>query len=221
VPYSLSFQLAYQFLHKAGIQPLQVTPNQQWQFGSVVFHPLSTRFVGYQTLESVNQIMLNYRTAPPGQKTSLQRALNGQITAEMVRDRIVLIGYTAPVARDSFMTPYGKMAGVWIHAHMVSQLLSSALEKRSLIWGLPQWGIVQSGDILWVAIWSFGTTIIVRWLQSRPLLLGVAIVLLVGCIFQLCSNVLNQGGWLPFIPTLLAVAVAAIGTVLYSRFNRR
>ncbi|KAM3104182.1 CHASE2 domain-containing protein, partial [Phormidesmis sp. 146-33] len=31
------------------------------------------------------------------------------------------MGYTAPVARDSFDTPYGEMAGVWVHAHMVSQ----------------------------------------------------------------------------------------------------
>jgi CHASE2 domain-containing sensor protein len=220
-PYSLSFQLAYQFLRKTGTQPLHVTSNQQWQFGAVVFHPLPARFAGYQTLEGVNQIMLNYRTAPPGQQVSLKNVLNGQVTADMVRDRIVLIGYTAPVARDTFMTPYGEMAGVWIHAHMVSQLLSSVLEKRSLIWGLPQWGIVQWGDILWVAAWSFVATVIVRGLRSRPLLLGVAMVLLLGCIFQLCLNVLNQGGWLPLIPTLVAVSVAAIGTVLYSRFNRR
>jgi CHASE2 domain-containing sensor protein len=220
-PYSLSFQLAYRFLHKAGIQPLQVTTNQAWQFGAVVFHPLPTRFVGYQTLEDANQIMLNYRGAPPGQQISLQQVLSGQVTAEMVRDRLVLIGYTAPVARDTFATPYGDMAGVWIHAHGVSQLLSSVLERRSLIWGLPQWHSLQWGDALWILIWSLVITIIVKWLRSRPLWLTGAIVLLFGCIYQICLNVLNQGMWLPLVPTLVAVTVTAIGIVLYSRFNRR
>jgi CHASE2 domain-containing sensor protein len=220
-PYSLSFQLAYRFLHKAGIQPLQVTSDQQWQFGSVVFQPLPTRFVGYQALEGVNQVMLNYRTAPPGQQVSLQQVLSGQVTADMVRDRLVLIGYTAPVARDTFATPYGDMAGVWIHAHGVSQLLSSVVERRSLIWGLPEWHSLQWGDALWVLIWSLVTIIIVRWLQSRPLFLVGAIVLLFGCIYQLCLNVLNQGMWLPLVPTLVAVTVTAIGIALYSRFNRR
>lgn len=198
-PYSLSFQLAYRFLHNAGIQPLQVTADQQWQFGSVVFRSLPSRFVGYQALDATNQIMLNYRAAPPRQKISLQQVLDGQVMANMVRDRLVLIGYTAPVARDSFDTPYGEMAGVWVHAHMVSQMLSSVLEKRPQIWGLPQWRNLQWGDAIWIFGSSLVAAVLVKRLRdicsnrSRLLWLGGAIALLAIELYQICLSVLSQG----------------------------
>ncbi|GAP94211.1 CHASE2 domain-containing protein [Leptolyngbya sp. NIES-2104] len=220
-PYSLSFQLAYRFLQKSGIQPIQVTADQRWQFGSTIFNPLPTRFGAYQTLERANQTMLNYRTAPPGQQIPLQKVLNRQVTAEMVRDRIVFIGYTAPVARDTFATPYGEMAGVWIHAHSVSQLLSSVLNQRSSIWGLPQWQHFQWGDTLWVLIWSGITAMIVTIAQSRPLILGIAIAVFFSCIYQLCLYVLKVGGWLPLVPTLITMLLTAIGVVFYLRVDRR
>ncbi|MBD1869008.1 CHASE2 domain-containing protein [Cyanobacteria bacterium FACHB-471] len=221
-PYSLSFQLAYRFLSNTNIAPLQVNAQQQWQFGSVVFHPLPTRFSGYRTLDGTNQIMLNYRAAPPGQTVTLQQVLSGQIAAEMVRtsgdaplrDRIVLIGYTAPVARDSFNTPYGEMAGVWIHAHMVSQILSAVLDRRSLIGGLPQWGTVQWGDGITILGISLLTGAIVRRLRSRRLWLGAAIAILVIGLYQSCLIGLSQGRWLPLIPSLFAVFLTAMSVAL-------
>jgi CHASE2 domain-containing sensor protein len=218
-PYSLSFQLAYRFLQNAGVEPLRVTSEQQWQFGDVVFHPLPVRFGGYQSLDQTNQIMLNYRAAPPGQQISLNQVLNGQITADMVRDRIVLIGYTASVARDSFNTPYGEMAGVWIHAHMASQLLSAVLEGRSLIWSLPQWHNFQWGDAVWIFIWSLITGEWVTRLRRPFVLAGAMAVLFIG-VYQLCAIALNQGGWLPLIPTLLAGFVTATSVAVYSRWRR-
>jgi CHASE2 domain-containing sensor protein len=226
-PYSLSFQLAYRFLLNAKVQPLQVTSEQQWQFGSVVFRALPTRFVGYQALEGTNQIMLNYRAAPPGQKISLQQVLDGQVTADMVRDRIVLIGYTAPVARDSFDTPYGEMAGVWVHAHMVSQMLSSVLEKRLQIWGLPQWRNLQWGDAIWIFGSSLVTAELIKWLRnrcanrSRLLGLGGAIALFSIGLYQLCLSAISQGGWLPLIPALFAVFLTAISLIIRLELQRR
>lgn len=218
-PYSLSFQLAYRFL-RTNVRPLQVKA-QQWQFGSVVFHPLPTRFVGYQALESTDQIMLNYRAAPPGQTVSLQQVLAGQVTADMVRDRIVLIGYTAPVARDSFETPYGEMAGVWVHAHMVSQMLSAVLEKRSQIWGLPQWRNLQWGDMVWIFSSSLVTATLIKRLRSRWLWLGMAIALVTIGSYYICLSGLSQGGWLPLIPALLAVFLTAIGMMVHLELQSR
>lgn len=216
-PYSLSFQLAYRFLQHKNIQPLQVTSTQHWQFGSIVFDSLPLKFGGYQNLEAANQIMLNYRTTLPGQRISLQQLLDGQATETMIRDRIVLLGYTAPVARDRFETPYGTMNGVWIHAHMVSQLLSSVLDKRALIWTLPQWKGWQWGDTIWVLVGAVITATIVTFLKTRPIVLGTAIALLLSCIFLLCLNVLRIGGWMPLIPTTIVVLMTAIGTVTYLR----
>ncbi|NJP10083.1 MAG: CHASE2 domain-containing protein [Leptolyngbyaceae cyanobacterium RU_5_1] len=220
-PYSLSFQLAYRFLRNARVQPLQVTSEQQWQFGSVGLRPLPTRFVSYQALDGTDQIMLNYRAAPPGQVVSLRQVLAGQVTADMVRDRIVLIGYTAGVARDSFDTPYGEMAGVWVHAHMVSQLLSAVFEQRSLIWGLPQWRNLQGGDAIWIFGISLITGVLVKRLRSRPLWLGFAIAMVAIAVYQICLIGLSQGGWLPLIPALFAVFLTAIGMLIHLELRRR
>ena len=137
-PYSLSFQLAFEYLHSVGIEPLTVNENQQWQFGEVVFREMTSRFGGYQKLDGKSsQIPINYRSQQPGQQITLTELLTGQATAEQIKNRIVLIGYTATVSRDYFDTPYGMMPGVWIHAHMTSQMISAVQDGRSPIWVLP------------------------------------------------------------------------------------
>lgn len=220
-PYSLSFQLAYRYLRHANVQPLHVNEWQQWQFGAVAFRPLPDRFVGYQSLDGSNQIMLNYRAAAPGQQVSLQQVLAGQVTAEMVRDRLVLIGYTAPVARDNFETPYGEMAGVWVHAHAVSQMISAVQNQRSQIRGLPQWRNLQWGDATLILTVSLVTGILVKRLRSNLLWLSVAIAILAIMLHQISLISLIEGIWLPFIPALFAVFVTAIGVISNLELQRR
>lgn len=220
-PYSLSFQLAYRYLRHANVQPLHVNEWQQWQFGAIAFRPLPDRFVGYQSLDGSNQIMLNYRAAAPGQQVSLQQVLAGQVTAEMVRDRLVLIGYTAPVARDSFETPYGEMAGVWVHAHAVSQIISAVQNQRSQIRGLPQWRNLQWGDATLILAVSLVTGILVKRLRSNLLWLSAAIAILAIMLHQISLIGLTGGIWLPFIPALFAVFVTAIGVISNLKLQRR
>ncbi|MDJ0708690.1 MAG: CHASE2 domain-containing protein [Leptolyngbyaceae cyanobacterium MO_188.B28] len=230
-PYSLSFQLAYQFLSQSGVEPLTVTEQEQWQFGTVVFSPLTNRFGGYQRLNGLSaQLMLNYRAAPPGQRVSLQQVLTGQIAAEQVRDHLVLVGYTAPVARDAVDTPYGEMPGVWVHSHMVSQLLSAVLDQRPQIGVLPQWRGLQWGDGVWLMAWSLIAGGISSGLNARKtklrrsawLLLSLAFAALSWGLFHLCVIALTQGLWLPLIPTLLGVLLTGgwvvIGGVSRERY---
>ena len=216
-PFSLSFQLAYASLRRAGITPLQVNEADQWHLGKVVFHPLRQRFGGYQNLDGrSNQVMLNFRSTAPGQRVSLQDVLQGKVDASLVHHCIVLVGYTAPVARDTLKTPYGSMAGVWVHAHMISQILSAVRDQRPLIWALPQWRNVPWGDGLWVIVWSvLAGGVVHRW-RSQPWRLGIAIALLVIGIHQISLLVLMQGGWLPLIPTLLSVIGVGLIVVGYS-----
>ncbi|WP_348251910.1 CHASE2 domain-containing protein [Leptolyngbya sp. FACHB-1515] len=220
-PYSLSFQLAYRYLRHANVQPLHVNEWQQWQFGAIAFRPLPDRFVGYQSLDGSNQIMLNYRAAPPGQQVSLQQVLDGEATTEMVRDRIVLIGYTAPVARDSFDTPYGEMAGVWVHAHAVSQILSAVQDQRSQIRSLPQWRNLQWGDATLILAVSLVTSMLVKRLRSNLLWLGVAIAILSIMLHQISLISLTGGIWLPFIPALFAIFLSAIGVISNLELQRK
>ncbi|NEP19840.1 MAG: CHASE2 domain-containing protein [Leptolyngbya sp. SIO4C1] len=211
-PYSLSLQLAYRFLEQAGIQPLAVNDQGDWQLGAVALPPLTNRFGGYQTLDGNSaQLMVNYRAAQPGQAVSLQQALNGQVRADQVRDRLVLIGYTAPIARDRVETPYGEMAGVWVHAHMVSQLLGAVLDQRPLIGGLPQWRGLLWGDGVWIFAGALGGGAS-SWLNSRQtrrrwawvVRLALALAIVSWGLFYLGLIALVQGLWLPLIPALLS-----------------
>ncbi|MGB7417086.1 MAG: CHASE2 domain-containing protein, partial [Thermosynechococcaceae cyanobacterium] len=224
-PYSLSFQTAYQFLDHAKIKPLDVTEKQQWQFGAVELSELPSRFGGYQHLDGQSsQLMIHYRSQQPGQKVSLQQILDGQIDPKLIRDRIILIGYSAPIARDYFETPYGPMAGVWIHAHMTSQLISAVLDQRPLIWTLPQWKSWQWGDWLWIGLWS-SVGGLIPWplartsqLSYRPFLwIGLSLGLASYSLYLLCLMSIAQGGWLPLVPAMLALwASAGAVTVLFS-----
>ncbi|MEO1348650.1 MAG: CHASE2 domain-containing protein [Cyanobacteria bacterium J06635_15] len=225
-PYSLSFQLAYQFLNQAGIQPLTVNDADQWQFGPVVLPPLPRRFGGYQNLDGLSsQLMLNYRVADPGQRVSLQQVLTGQISADTIRDRLILVGYTAPVARDSVDTPYGKMAGVWVHAHMASQLLSAVIDRRPLIAELPQRWNFPWGDGGWILAWALfggGVSGGLRTRKNQLRRLGLlltwtlAMVGLSWGLTSLCLWALAQGLWLPLIPPILSVLLTG-SFVLFSR----
>lgn len=207
-PYSFSFQLAFRFLYEEGVQPLKVNEQGEWQFGNVAFRKLPARFVGYQNLDGLSsQVMINYRTALPGQRVTLQQVLNGQISRNFVENRVVLVGTTAPIARDSFVTPYGELSGIWIHAHMVSQLLSAVLNQRPMIWGLPQSGSVQWGDLLWVWSWAgvgAGLAWHLRLWRWWLLANGIAVFVL----YQLCWTILVLGGWLPIVPSVLSLLLA-------------
>ncbi|MEM9001945.1 MAG: CHASE2 domain-containing protein [Cyanobacteria bacterium P01_F01_bin.86] len=223
-PYSLSFQLAYRFLSQAGVAPLTVTEAGHWQLGTAILQPLTQRFGGYQNLDGLSaQLMLNYRAAQPGQQATLRQVLTGQMTTDQVRDRLVLLGYTAPVARDLVKTPYGEMAGVWVHAHMASQLLSVALDQRPLMKGLPQWHGLPWGDTVWVLGWAMLGGAMSRWLRRRGVkshCLGwllswlLAFVALGWLLFYGSVVALTQGLWLPLVPTLLSVLLTGSCVVL-------
>lgn len=204
-PYSLSFQLAFEYLHSAGVEPLTVNKNQQWQFGEVVFQEMSPRFGGYQNLNGQSsQIPISYRSRQPGQRTTLTELLTGRVTAEQIKDRIVLIGYTATVARDYFDTPYGMMPGVWIHAHMTSQMISAVQDGRSPIWVLPLWG-----DWLWILAWSVAIVHIVIFVAQKPPLYLILTLSIATAIFHyICLLLLIKGGWLPYIPVVIAFLIA-------------
>ena len=214
-PYSLSLHLAFRFLQAKGIQPLEGNAAGNWRLGPVVFERLAARTGGYQHLDGQsNQILLNYRfRRKPAQRTSLQEVLSGKAD-DLIQDRIVLIGVTDPIGDDSRETPYGALPGVWIHAHSVSQILAAVLDDRPLIWVLPQWGRLQWGDLLWVWLWSLAGGLIV-WRSHNVLLLGVFTGAATLGLYHLCLFIFIQSGWMPLVPSLLAL----IGTAVFWATN--
>ena len=215
--YAFSLQLASRFLEAKGI-PITVTPENDWKFGSSVFKSLETHAGGYQKLDARgNQVLLNYRSsAEIAQQVTVTDVLNNQIDPTWVKNRVVLVGVTADSVQDDHDTPYGKMRGLTIHAHMVSQILSAALDNRSLISWLPQWG-----DALWIWTWSL-TGGIIAWRWRSPLHLGLAGGIASSVLYGFCFGyMLIQGGWIPLIPSALTLVTAEGIVMVYTAYQIR
>lgn len=207
--YSLSYQLASRYLAQSGVD-VSADENQILLFGDRPFPPLSNHVGGYhQGNLGGYELLLNYRhTDAVAQTVSLREMLDGTLTGELdslVSDRIVLIGTTASSFGDYHMTPYGEMAGVIIQAHMVSQILSAALDQRPLLWAWSSWG-----DALWIFGWvaiSGGTAWVGR---SRLIALGSTSVLIV-MVVGVSYGIVLMGGWMPLIPSVVAMVLATAG----------
>jgi CHASE2 domain-containing sensor protein len=220
-PYSFGFQLAYRYLDAKGIS---VRPQEHnWQFGSVVAKPLESHSGGYQNLDARgNQLLINYRNTPDPQQIAQQVTVRDVLTNSKnfdpawVRGRVVLIAVTAPSVQDTHHTPYGKMRGLYVHAHVISQILSAVEDNnRPLLWWWPVWG-----DALWIVFWSFTGGAIAWRLQAalyRGLVLSISALILYG----LCWGFLTWGGWIPLVPSALALVCTAGSVVAYIAFQSR
>ena len=216
--YALSTQLAVRYLEAQGIDN-QETTEGFLKLGKVIFKPLEAHTSGYQGIDAWgHQVLLNYRFYRSAQdfapQVTLTQVLNGQLNPDAVKDRIVLIGVTAPSSKDFLATPYGeKIPGVVVHAQKVSQILSAVLDGRPLLWVWPAWG-----EALWLSWWSLvGGLIAWRFLGwQRWVLVVGAIAILYGLSFEL----FRWGGWVPLVPAALVLASTSGGVVAYTTWQK-
>ena len=215
---SFSLQLALHYLADEGIQ-LKLTPEEYFQLGSIVFKTLEENNGGYHQVDTRgHQVLLNYRSsAQVARQVTLTDVLNNKLTPEQVKDRIVLIGTSAESFHDYWLTPYSarhsplqQMPGVIVQAHMVSQILSTVLDNRPLFWFWPMWG-----EAVWVWGWSLVGGLLA--LRVRSLLhLGLAGGAAFGTLYGLYFVLLIQGGWVPLIPSALALVATSGSIVAYT-----
>ncbi|MEM9005056.1 MAG: CHASE2 domain-containing protein [Cyanobacteria bacterium P01_F01_bin.86] len=216
-PYAFSARLAFLYLQDEGISA-RFNPAGNLVMGKAVLPQLQSRSGGYQSIDAGGyQIMLNYRAlASPSaiaDQVSLTQMLNGQVNPEAIANRIVLIGVTANSITDDWATPYGKSsttktAGVFVQAHMTSQLISAALGERPVLRVLPIWG-----GWLWLGGWAMGGWAMglmilngrVRWGLGFG---GLGLILLVGSSLWL----LVGGYWVPLVPAALTFIGTGAGT---------
>jgi CHASE2 domain-containing sensor protein/two-component sensor histidine kinase len=176
---------------------------------------------GYQT-------MLNFRNSrQPFQVVSLRDILTGKVPAAQIRDRIVLVGITASSVKDIIKTTAVEsshpdleggveIAGVEIHAHAVSQIISAA-SGRPLLNSLS-----EGWEYLWIVFWGLVGISLGRFIQS-PIKL-VLVLVLVGSIVSIsCYGALHFGWWLPLVPTFLALVLngAGLTAALFYRYQQR
>ncbi len=213
-PFAFSLLVAHHYLRDLD-QELrfedQVLTNGIKQFPRLTFNSGA-----YQKLDDRGyQLLLNYRATKTLEDVTphhltLTEVLDNQISAELIQDKIVLVGVTDPNFRDLYRTPSNKefalleqTPGIVIQAHIVSQLISAVMDNRHIIWWWPEFI-----ELSWIFTWGCAGTAIAWYFNSRLkffIVLSSSSVLLSG----ICYGVLLIGGWIPFVPPLLALGCSA------------
>ncbi|MFP4652154.1 MAG: putative bifunctional diguanylate cyclase/phosphodiesterase [Phormidium sp.] len=219
--YSLGLRVALKYLEPEGIG-LEAAPSHPdgIRLGESLLVPLSSWAGGYHHIDdSGYQILLNY-SAGPGQiqRLSISELLDGEFDPQLLRDRIVLIGSTAPTLRDLFATPFSaretdsiqvKMPGVEIHGQMVQQLLGLALGQQrpwrvfptviELLWG---WSWIM---LVMALAWRLQR--LERWLGGL-VLAGLGLILVERGLFAMAI-------WLPGVWVRWGMVLGILLTSIY------
>jgi CHASE2 domain-containing sensor protein len=215
---SFSFRVAFAYLAERG-HSVQRDSQGDLQIGNTVLRKLRPYAGGYHRLDDLGyQILLNYRSHGVAQQITLSSILNGSLDDELansIKGDIVLIGTTAQSFGDYAVTPYNgdrefqAMPGVIIQAHAISQIISAVLDKRSLLWWLPEWG-----EAFWILAWS-GVGGLLVWRSRSLLILCLASSVALATLYGLCFLLLLQGGWMPLLPSALSLIASIGGLSIY------
>ncbi|MDP8963649.1 MAG: CHASE2 domain-containing protein [Cyanobacteriota bacterium] len=210
---SLALKLALIYLKAEKITPKRATSNPNYlQLDRTIFRPFQRNDGGYVG-EDTNgyQVLVNFRRPGSFRTVSMADVLANRVNSSWIRDRIVLIGSTAPSLQDFFYTPYSNnlvraakpLSGVELHANFVSQILSSTLDGRPLINVWP-----ELVEWLWIFGWSaFGAGII--WRMRSPRCASLGLLLVNAALIASCSLAFLAGWWLPLVPPLLGLLGSA------------
>ena len=175
---SFSLQIAAQYLKQQQID-VQFTEAGDLRLGSQLVEVLRPRGGDYPPDAGGSEILLNYRsTSEIATTVTLQQFLNQQPNPDYLKDKVVLIGATTTDGEDYWVTPTKPDAvvpGVIVQSHMISQLLSAALDNRPFITPLSllqrmgwvmTWAIVGGFLALWRSPQKLVTRSFVRWIIS-------------------------------------------------------
>ncbi|BAY25146.1 serine/threonine protein kinase with Chase2 sensor [Calothrix sp. NIES-2100] len=219
--FSFAALTAISYLEKSGVE-LDFPDKNHFSLGKTIFPILTPNYGSYTNLDAKGyQLLLNYRhPAHFAQEVSLTAVLTNQVNPELFKDRLVIIGTTAASVHPGLYTPYSaateqpaRMSTVYIHAQIASQIISTVLDARSLIWDWPDWA-----EFLWIWAWGLmGGTL--AWRSRHPLLLAIAggttLIVLVG----ICFGLFLLSGWVPLIPSALTLLITGMSVRAYITYQ--
>lgn len=219
--YSLAIKLAQHYLQdeKITIEMVDNDPQRQrLHWGKAVLERFVGNDGGYVHADSGGyQILLNFRGNQEKFATfPLRDILEKRIPPDSLRDRLVLIGTTAESIKDVFYTPYNSdlfgssqpMTGVTVHANIISQIISAAVDDRPLlrVWQEPiEW--------LWILVWAGLGALVSRQLRSS-IAIAASIIFAGGGLLGIGFLAFCLGWWLPIIPSLLVFLGSAVALEL-------
>ena len=225
----LGTRLALMYLAAAEVFP-EAIASGKIALGKGIFIPFRSNDGGYVRADDGGfQVLIDYRgTENSFSQVSLTDVLNDNIPDNLFRDRLVLIGSTASSLNDFFSTPYSNsrenqlddLPGVFVHANIASQIISTALDGRSSIKTVN-----EPLEWIWIFAWTSGASIfsalLNRQFLSQPALLPIFAIVVPGLAILGSSYLLFLGGfWLSAIAPLFSVIVSRIIIGWYSKLNR-
>ncbi|MDY6940232.1 MAG: CHASE2 domain-containing protein [Cyanobacteriota bacterium] len=219
----LGAKLALMYLDAKGIAPTS-TDDEAIEMGKARFTRFESNDGGYVRADAGGyQILLNFRGPPRHFETvSFFDLLHDRVPTELIRDRLVFVGVTARSLNDFFYNPYTTdekttPAGVEIHAHLASGIVSAVLEGRPLI--TTFWTPVEGS---WIFLWCGASALCGCWLP-RHKQAAIGLVAAIGSPLVLAYFAFLGGWWLPgFTPSIAATASAALSLscTLWSQLKR-
>ncbi|NEQ66374.1 MAG: CHASE2 domain-containing protein [Symploca sp. SIO2D2] len=222
--FSLSLRLAEIYLQTEGISLENgIQDLYAMRFGATELPRFLGNSGGYVGTDAGGvQVLLNYRSGrEPFRTLSLNDIKTGNFNPNWIRDRIVIIGMTAPSVKDFVHTsaianlkPVEQIYGVEFHAHATSQILSAVIDGRELLrtWSDP-W------EYLWILGWGF-LSIGFAQLNQSPWknMFGVAFasfgLVVIGYVL------IVWGYWIPIAPALLVLGLNGVGLGAFYQYDR-
>jgi CHASE2 domain-containing sensor protein len=216
--YSFAFQIALIYLQQQQ-QKIQIA-SSQLNLGFQVIYPLPA--TDNSDRSKYFDVLVNYRHVyPTFPQLKLADVLNGKVPN--LQNKIVLIGYTAATKQDFVNTRVvpnpeinGNIYGVEYHGHIVSQLISKTLDRRSFIQVLPFWG-----DYLWMLVWIVSIGLVLKLITAKTtfqqlLLINIAYFSSISLSIYL---LLMAGWWLSISFTFSTILIFYI-PILISFYQR-
>ena len=220
---SFALKLALLYLKSKGITPTKAKSNPEYlQLGKAVFTRFQANDGGYVGANAGGYQILTNFPKPKYQSSSgefysfrqvsMRDVLADKVEENLIKDRIILIGSTAPSLQDFVLIPYSSslmgtakpVPGIQLQAYFISELISAALQGRPLLKVWPDF--VEN---LWIFIWSYlGAVTTWRIRHATRSVLSI----LVSCFVLTLSAYLAflYGWWIPVIPSLFSFGSSAI-----------
>ncbi|WP_414541635.1 CHASE2 domain-containing protein [Nostoc sp. CCY0012] len=222
---SLSLRLAQIYLAHENLNLANgIRDRATMRFGDTEIPRFLPNFGGYVRTDAGGvQVLLNFRS---GQKrfriVSLTDITSKNFNPDWIRDRIVIIGITAPSRKDFITTSAvrsskpaaGRVYGVEIQAHAVSQIISATLDSRPL---LKTWDDIW--EYLWIVAWGV-LGIMIAGLTKSPWTNLVFFSLASSSLVVVSYYLLIWGWWVPIIPAVLVLALNSIELTALYQYDR-
>jgi adenylate cyclase len=208
---SLPLQVALRYLDDEGVG-LGVDPedDQQIRLGPTRLTRFRSNDGGYSHAEARGyQMLLDFEGRKPFRSIPMGDVLRGAVGPEDFRDKMVFVGATAESVADLRRAPFGLWPGIFLHAHVASQLVRYGLGEDRPLATLP-----EAGESAWIALWAvLGAALGLRrgslWRFGAITAAGILVVGASG----LAS--LLGGWWIPVAPPLLAWLLSAATVTAY------